>query len=97
MIDVLYSWISITPGSRASVDDCIKMAARIGYRLTAFEGLTDSDLGARFGEMKGARRDFANANGAHIKAINEQFEDDFAILQTAPQPNSDLYAWHRAK
>ena len=72
MKTVLYSAIRLTEGQ--SLTDIIRTAHALGYELVRFNGWTNEDLGHRYGEYKGARRDEADANAKMIREIQDACE-----------------------
>lgn len=101
MTTVFYS--AIRPAIGQSVVDLIRQAQKMGYTMTAFNGWDDADLGMRFGENKGPRRDEADANQKIIMEIQDACEvsvdgaSDFPhILQTTIDENDVQKGYVRA-
>lgn len=72
MKTVFYS--AIRPAEGQTVADVIRKAQMMGYTMTIFNGWTDVDLGMRFGETKGPRRDEASANAKILMEIQDACE-----------------------
>lgn len=87
MRTVFYS--AIRPAIGQTVADVIRQANRMGFSMVIFNGWTDADLGRRFGDGKGPRRDEADANQVLLMeiqdacAVHTDDGDDFPhIVQT---------------
>lgn len=93
MRTVLYS--AIRPATGQTVADVIRQAQLMGYTLTRFNGWDNDDLGRRFGDGKGRRRDEADANAKILHEIQDACEvsSDFPhIIQTAEIPDGYIVA-----
>ena len=71
-MNVLYS--AIRPAIGQTTADVIRQAQRMGYTMTRFNGWDDGDLGMRHGDMKGPRRDEAEANAKILYEIQDACE-----------------------
>lgn len=92
MQTVLYS--AIRPAIGQTAADVIRKAQNMGYTMMRFNGWSNADLGNRYGEYKGPRRDEADANSTILRQIQDACEiqidgsSDFPhIIQTDEIPD----------
>ena len=96
MKTVLYS--AIRPAVGQTPQGIIAQAQRLGYQMVIFNGWTDADLGMKYGDQKGPRRDEATTNANLISELHDMLavETDAGtdyphIVAVAAQYLSDEY------